>query len=74
MSPRKIDNRCHKRGSRPRNQGNSFNNFNKYIENSNPLRMFQIPFHRLKFETFSEIDLNKISKWNNIDFSKFVIA
>lgn len=33
-------------------------------------RMLQIPFHRLKFETFSEIDLNKISIWNNIDFSK----
>ena len=33
-------------------------------------RMFEIPFHHLKFETFSEIDLNKISKWNNIDFSE----
>ena len=37
-------------------------------------RMFQIQFHHLKFETFSDIDLNKISKWNNIDFSKFDIA
>lgn len=37
-------------------------------------RMFQIPFHRLKFETLSEKDLNKISKWNNIDFSKFEIT
>lgn len=35
-------------------------------------RMFQIQFHRLKFEMFSEIDLNQISKWNNIDFSEFV--
>ena len=33
-------------------------------------RMFQMQFHHLKFETFSEIDLNKISKWNNIDFSE----
>lgn len=37
-------------------------------------RMFQLPFHHLKFESFSEIDLNKISKWNNIDFSKFVLT
>ena len=35
-------------------------------------RMFQIQFQRLKFEKFSEIDLNQISKWNNIDFSDFV--
>lgn len=35
-------------------------------------RMFQIQFHRLKFDIFSEIDLNQISKWNNIDFSEFV--
>ena len=34
-------------------------------------RMFQTPFHYLEFKSFSEIDLNKISKWNKIDFSKF---
>jgi len=37
-------------------------------------RMFQMQFHHLKFETFSDIDLNKISKWNYLDFSKLVIT
>ncbi|TFG15366.1 MAG: hypothetical protein EU535_01710 [Promethearchaeota archaeon] len=37
-------------------------------------RMFQTPFHCLEFKSFSEIDLNKISKWNKIDFSKFVLT
>jgi len=35
-------------------------------------RMFQKQYNRLKSEIFSEIDLNQISKWNNIDFSEFV--
>ncbi|MFX1442080.1 MAG: hypothetical protein ACFFHV_01590, partial [Promethearchaeota archaeon] len=35
-------------------------------------RIFQIPFNKLKFETYSDIDLDKFSKWNKIDFSKFV--
>ncbi len=60
MSPRKIDNRCHKRGSRPRNQGNSFNNFNKYIENFNP-------FDQLKFEFLkSKKEIGVINKEEEI--------
>jgi len=35
-------------------------------------RMFQRQFHSLKFELFSEIDLSKISKWKNIDFTEFI--